>query len=227
MNKLKFCKLAAALVALTFSSSAKAASVQISFDQFSAVYTGSSLTTTLASGSYFGFGSFSSSFDPTTITGANLLSTLRSANWFKSFDVGFIDSDDTSYTIANATAGTDPLGGQHAYVVYINDTLGNVQTALSGLAAGVSTEFGIFTYTNTVPASRAALPRDPADFPGDGNTFSTEFGLADGLNNFTAVSGLGSIDVANNAIVLIPEPATGSLLLLGVGLLALRRKTTV
>lgn len=226
MNQAKLKVFAVAVTAWLSASSSKAAVVEIGFDQLSAVYTSSSRTTTLADGSYFGFGSFASSFDPTTITSSNLLATLRSANWFKSFDVAFIDSDDTSYTIANATAATD--AGQSAYVIYINDTLANVRSALQSPLNGINKEFGVFTYNNTVSSARAALPRDPVDFPGDGAQFSTEFGLGAGFNNFVAVSGLGSVDEANNAIVLIPEPSTGSLLLLGAGFLGLlRRKTNV
>ena len=226
MNQSKLKSLAVAMAAVLAVSPAKAATVEIGFDQLSAVYVNASQTTTLANGSYFAFGSFASSFDVTTITSANLLASLRSSNWTKSFDVAFIDLDDTSYTIANATAAT--AAGQSAYVIYINDTLANVRTALLGSDAGVSTAFGVFTYNNTVSSARAALPRDPVDFPGDGAQFSTEFGLAAGFNNFVEVPGLGVVDEANDAIVLIPEPSTGSLLLLGAGLLGLlRRKTNV
>jgi len=224
MNQSKLKSLAVAMAAVLAVSPAKAATVEIGFDQLSAVYVNASQTTTLANGSYFAFGSFASSFDVTTITSANLLASLRSSNWTKSFDVAFIDLDDTSYTIANATAAT--AAGQSAYVIYINDTLANVRTALLGSDAGVSTAFGVFTYNNTVSSARAALPRDPVDFPGDGAQFSTEFGLEAGFNNFVAVPGLGTIN--NDGIILIPEPATGSLLLLGAGLLGLlRRKTNV
>jgi len=214
---------AAVLVMVAAIAPAKAATVEIGFDQLSAVYLSNTYATAMATGRYFGFGSFINGFDPSTATlsQANILSVLRdNSKWFKSFETGYVASDDTTYTISNATAGT--ANAQYAFIIYINDTLANVQAALAGSAAGITTQFGVFTYTNTNASLRADLPQDPADFPADSTNFSTEFGLAAGLNNFTAVTGLG--EVSGSGIALIPEPATGSLFLLGAGLLFLRRK---
>jgi hypothetical protein len=223
MKQTVLSNVAAVLVMVAAIAPAKAATVEIGFDQLSAVYLSNTYATAMATGRYFGFGSFINGFDPSTATlsQANILSVLRdNSKWFKSFETGYEASDDTSYTISSATAGT--ANGQYAFVIYINDTLANVQTALLGSAAGISTEFGVFTYTNTNASLRADLPRDPADFPADSTNFSTEFGLGTGLNNFTAVTGLG--EVSGSGIALIPEPATGSLFLLGASLLFLRRK---
>lgn len=215
--------LAAALVMMAAIAPVKAATVEIGFDQLSAVYLSNTYTTPMAAGQYFGFGSFIGGFNPTTATlsQANILSVLRdNTKWFKSFETSYVASDDTTYTVNNATAGT--ANAQYAFAIYINDTLANVQAALSGSGAGITTEFGVFTYSNTDPLLRADLPQDPADFPADSTNFSTEFGLSAGLNNFTAVSGLG--EVSGSGIALIPEPTTGSLFFLGAGLMFLRRK---
>jgi hypothetical protein len=115
--------------------------------------------------------------------------------------------------------------GEHEDDVWYRYRDGYVQAALSGSATGITKEFGVFTYSNTNPALRAALPRDPAEFPADASGFSTETGLAAGLSNFTAVAGLGS--VAAGSIVLIPEPTSVSLLLLGLGCVAVARRKTV
>jgi hypothetical protein len=216
--------LAAALVMMAAIAPVKAATVGIGFDQLHAVYLDNTYTTEMAAGQYFGFGSFIGGFNPTTATlsQANILSVLRdNTKWFKSFETSYVASDDTVYNVSNATAGTADL--QYAFVIYINDTLANVQTALAGSGAGITTQFGVFTYSNTTPSLRADLPRDPVDYPGDPTSFSTEFGLSAGLNNFTAVSGLGA--VSGSGIALIPEPTTSSLFLLGAGLMFLRRKS--
>ena len=203
---------------------ARAANVGIDFDQYGYVYTSytsSTVNTRMAGGSYFGFGSFNDSFDPTTITQANILSTLRSsANWFKSFETAYIDNNDTQYKNITATAAT--ADKQYIYAVYINDTLANVQAALAGSAAGISTQFGIFTYTNTNPLLRYDLPRDPGEAP-DRTGFSNEFGLGTGLNNFAPVAGKGSL-VGIEGVLLIPEPTSGSLFFTGIALLALCKR---
>jgi hypothetical protein len=223
MRKSIVSKLAPAFLALLLVSQAKAAVVQIGFDQLSNVFVNSSLSQSLASGSYFAFGSFSSDAFAGGITQANILSNLRNpTTWFKSFETSFANSDDYSYDIS-ATAAV--ATGQLAYAIYINDTVSNVQAALSGSATGITKEFGVFTYSNSNPALRAALPRDPADFPGDASGFSTEAGLANGLNNFVAVAGLGN--VATGGIILIPEPTSVSLLLLGLGYVVVARRKTV
>ena len=209
-------------------SCAEAASVAIDFGQYGYVYTSytsSTVNQRLAAGSYFAFGSFNSPFDPSTITQANILSTLRdSANWFLSFEAAYLDSKDISYRIANATAGI--ADNQYAYAVYINDTLANVRNALNNAAvaaAGISTQFGVFTYTNTDPTLRADLPRDPGVAP-DPSDFSTEYGLGQDMNNFAPVAGKGSL-VGGEGVVLIPEPSSASLLCLGIALLTLCRPT--
>lgn len=220
-------KLTGTLLALLLVSQAKAAVVQIGFDQLSNVFINSSLNQSLASGSYFAFGSFSSDTVAGGITQATILTNLRDPTaWSKSFETSFVSSDDYSYDIsATASTSTDISLKQFAYAIYINDTLLNVQAALSGSAAGITKEFGVFTYSNSNPALRAALPRDPADFPGDASGFSTETGLANGLSNFTAVAGLGN--VAAGGISLIPEPTSVSLLLLGLGCVAVTRRKSV
>ena len=211
---------------------AKAAVVQIGFDQLRNVFIDSSRTVGLANGSYFAIGSFSSDAVAGGITQANILTNLRSAStWFKSFETPFVSSADYTYDIANATAststGTSPR--QFAYAIYINDTVANVQAALaqtgSGAPTGIDKEFGVFTYSNTNAALRAALPRDPIEFPGEGTTFATSSGLANGLNNFVAVPGLGNL--AAGGISLIPEPTSVSLLLLGLGYVAVARRKSV
>ena len=228
MKKLKMNKIVGALLALLLVPQAKAAVVQIGFDQLNNVFIDSSLNQSLDSGSYFAFGSFSSDTVAGGITQANILSNLRNPlTWFKSFETSFVNSDDHSYDIGNATASTstDISPRQFAYAIYINDTVANVQAALAGSATGITKEFGVFTYSNTIASLRAALPRDPAEFGGDASGFSTESGLAAGLNNFVAVPGLG--DVAAGGISLIPEPSSISLLLLGLGYVAVARRKSV
>jgi len=228
MKKPIITKIAAAVLSLLLVPEGKTAVVQIGFDQLTNVFIDSSLNQSLASGSYFAFGSFSSDAVAAGITQSNILSNLRNpSTWFKSFETSFVNSDDTSYDIANAIASTstDITPRQFAYAVYINDTVSNVQAALSGSATGITKEFGVFTYSNSNPALRAALPRDPAEFPADASGFSTESGLAAGLSNFVAVPGLGN--VAAGGISLIPEPTSFSLLLLGLGCVAVARRKSV
>jgi hypothetical protein len=93
---------------------------------------------------------------------------------------------------------------------------------LNGSAAGISTQFGVFTYSNTDPALRADLPQDPAIAP-DPSSFSTEFGLGSSMNNFAPVAGKGSL-VGVEGVALIPEPSSASLLFSGIALLALCRR---
>ena len=220
--------MAGAVLALLLVPQAKAAVVEIGFDQLSNVFINSSLTLSLANGSYFAFGSFSSDAVARGITQANILTNLRDPlTWFKSFETPFVNSDDHTYEIANAIASTsaDISPRQFAYAIYINDTVVNVQTALSGTATGITQEFGVFTYSNPNSALRAALPRDPGEFSGDAAGFSTETGLLGSLNSFVAVSGLGN--VTSSAISLIPEPSSVSLLLLGLGYVAVTRRKSV
>ena len=230
MKKSMMSKIVGALLALLLVPQAKAAVVQIGFDQLSNVFIDSSLGQSLASGSYFAFGSFSSDSVAAGITQANILSNLRNGStWFKSFETSFVNSDDASYDIsATASTSTDVSPRQFAYAIYINDTVANVQAALAqtglGAATGITKEFGVFTYSNSNPALRAALPRNPADFSDD-TGFSTEFGLTAGFNNFVAVPGLGN--VAAGGISLIPEPSSISLLLLGLGYVAVARRKSV
>ena len=231
MKKSMMSKIVGALLALLLVPQAKAAVVQIGFDQLSNVFIDSSLGQSLASGSYFAFGSFSSDSVAAGITQANILSNLRNGStWFKSFETSFVNSDDASYDIsATASTSTDVSPRQFAYAIYINDTVANVQAALAqtglGAATGITKEFGVFTYSNSNPALRAALPRDPSEFGGDASGFSTETGLGSGLSNFVAVPGLGN--VAAGGISLIPEPSSISLLLLGLGYVAVARRKTV
>jgi hypothetical protein len=227
MKKSTVSKLVPALLALLLVSQAKAAVVQIGFEQLSNVFVDSSLSQSLASGSYFAFGSFSSDAAAAGITQSNILNNLRNTStWFKSFETSFISSDDTTYNISStASTSTDITPRQFAYAIYINDTFSNVKAALSGSATGITKEFGVFTYSNSNPALRAALPRDPAEFPADADGFATESGLANGLNNFVAVPGLGN--VAAGGISLIPEPSSVSLLLLGLGYVAVARRKSV
>ena len=229
MKKSIISKMAGALLALLLVPQAKAAVVGIGFDQLSNVFIDSSLTQSLANGSYFAFGSFSSDSVAAGITQSNILTNLRSTStWFKSFETSFVNSDDYTYDILNATAststGTSPR--QFAYAIYINDTVANVQAALSGGATGITKEFGVFTYSNNSnPALRAALPRDPTDYPADGGSFATTTPSGAGLNRFIAVPGLGN--VAAGGISLIPEPSSVSLLLLGLGCVAVARRKSV
>jgi hypothetical protein len=233
MKKSIISKMAGALLALLLVPQAKAAVVGIVFDQLSNVFIDSSLTQSLANGSYFAFGSFSSDSVAAGITQSNILTNLRSTStWFKSFETSFVNSDDYTYDILNATAststGTSPR--QFAYAIYINDTVANVQAALAqtglGAATGITREFGVFTYSNNSnPALRAALPRDPTDYPADGDSFATTTPSGAGLNRFIAVPGLGN--VAAGGISLIPEPSSVSLLLLGLGCVAVARRKSV
>jgi len=228
MKKSIISKMAAAVFSLFLVPEGKAAVVQIGFDQLSNVFIDNSMSQSLASGSYFAFGSFSSDVVAAGITQSNILSTLRNAStWFKSFETSFVSSGDFSYDIVNAIASTstDISPRQFAYAIYINDTVSNVQAALSGSATGITQAFGVFTYINSNPALRAALPRDPAEFPADASGFSTESGLGTGLSNFVAVPGLGN--VVDGAISLIPEPSSVSLLLVGLGCVAATRRKTV
>jgi len=197
------------LIGFITMSDAKGATVVYGFDQISNLFTSSKLTSELSPGSYFGFGSFYSTFDPTTITQGNILSALRdSTKWFKAFETATLTGEDQSYSVTG-TAAT--VANMYAYAVLINDTVANVQTALAGSAAGISKNFGVFTYVNTDPTLRAVLPRDPADYAGDANSFSNEIGLPATLNNFTPVGNLGV--VTSTAVALIPEPSSAHLLL--------------
>ena len=228
MKKAFTSKMVGALLALLLVPQAKAAVVQIGFEQLSKVFIDNSLTQSLATGSYFAFGSFSSDAVAGGITQANILSNLRNpSTWFKSFETSFVDSGYRNYVINEATASTstDVSPRQFAYAIYINDTVGNVQAALSGTATGITREFGVFTFSNTDPTQRMALPRAPAEFPVDPSGFATETGLADGLNNFVAVPGLGNVTAS--AISLIPEPSSISLFLLGLGYVAVARRKSV
>ena len=232
MKKTIISKMAGALLALLFVPQAKAAVAAIGFDQLSNVFIDSSLNQSLANGSYFAFGSFSSDSVAACITKSNILTNLRSTStWFKSFETPFVNSNDHTYDIINATAststGTSPR--QFAYAIYINDTVANVQAALAqtglGAATGITKEFGVFTYSNSNSALRAALPRDPYEFPGEPSSFSTTTPSGAGLNRFIAVPGLGN--VAAGGISLIPEPSSVSLLLLGLGCVAVARRKSV
>ena len=220
-------KVAGALLALLLVPQAKAAVVEIGFDQLSKVFIDNSRSQELATGSYFAFGSFSSDTVARGITQANILTNLRDTSiWFNSFGTSFVNSDDHTYEIANAIASTstDISPRQFAYAIYINDTVANVQTALSGAATGINKEFGVFTYSNTDPTLRAALPRN-SEFPADPSGFATETGLDAGLDNFVAVPGLGNVTAS--AISLIPEPSSVSLILLGLGYVAVARTKSV
>ena len=233
MKKAFKSKIVGALFAILLMPQAKAAVITIGFEQYSKVFIDSLATQSLASGSYFAFGSFSSDAVAGGITQANILSTLRNpSTWFKAFDTSFVDADYRNYVITNATASTSDAVSprQFAYAIYINDTFDNVRDQLAlaeidpGAATGINKEFGVFTYSNTDPTQRAALPRD-SDYPADPSGFSTDTGVGDGLNNFVAVSGLGN--VTPSAISLIPEPSSVSLLLLGLGYVAVARRKTV
>jgi hypothetical protein len=234
MKKAFKSKIVGALFAILLMPQAKAAVVTIGFEQYSKVFIDSLATQSLATGSYFAFGSFSSDAVAGGITQANILSTLRNTStWFNSFQTSFVDSAYNNYVITTATASTstDTSPRQFAYAIYINDTFENVRDQLAlaeadaGAATGINREFGVFTYSNTVPDQRAALPRAPVDFPGDASSFSTDTGQPDGINNFVAVSGLGNVTAS--AIGLIPEPSSVSLLLLGLGYVAVARRKTV
>jgi hypothetical protein len=204
------------LIAFITMSDAKAATVGYGFDQISNLYTSSTFSSELSPGSYFGFGSFYSSFDPTTITQGNILSTLRdTTKWFKAFETATLTGEDQAYDVSG-TAGT--ADGMYAYAILIDDTVANVQAAIKGSATGISKNFGVFTYVNTNPLLRFDLPRDPADFGGDNSSFSNEMGLGTGFNNFVAVGNLGVVTAS--AVALIPEPSSAKLLLVAA-LLAL------
>lgn len=191
-------------------SDAKAATVVYGFDQLSNLFTSSTLSTELSPGSYFAFGSFSSSFDATTITAANILSTLRdSTKWFKGFETGTFTGPDKTYEVVGTAATGDNM---YAYAVLIDNTVANVQAALAGSATGITQRFGVFTYANTNPSLRFFLPRDPATYPGDPSSFSNEFGLSAGFNNFVPVGQLGVVTA--DAVALIPEPSSLKLLMI-------------
>jgi hypothetical protein len=224
-------KMLGAFLALLLVPHSKAAVVTIGFEQLSKVFIDNSLTQSLASGSYFAFGSFSSDAVAGGITQANILTNLRNPSaWFKAFETSFVDSDYKNYVITDATASTsdDVSPRQFAYAIYINDTVANVQAALSqtgsGAPTGINKEFGVFTYSNTDPTLRAALPRN-SEFPADPSGFATETGLDAGFDNFVAVPGLGNVTAS--AISLIPEPSSVSLLLLGLGYVVVSRRKTV
>jgi len=216
MNLIRGTLLAIGMLGIAAISDAKGATVVYGFDQLSNIYTSSSLSTELSAGSYFAFGSFSSSFDATTITSGNILSTLRDATkWFKAFETATLTGEDQSYVVTGTAATADNM---YAYAVIINDTVENVLAAIGGSATGISKSFGVFTYVNTDPALRSFLPRDPAAYPGDPNQFSNEAGLGATLNNFAPVGQLGV--VTPTAVALIPEPSSAKLLLVAA-LLAL------
>ena len=195
------------LISFTTMSDASAATVSYGFDQISNLYTSSTLSSELSSGSYFAFGSFYPTFDPTTITQANILSTLKDpTKWFKAFETATLAGADETYDVVG-TAAT--VNNMYAYAVFINNTLAYVQNAASGTE--LTTNYGVFTYTNTNPSLRYDLPRDPADYAGDNTSFSNEMGLGAGFNNFVAVGNLGVVTAS--AVALIPEPSSAKLLL--------------
>jgi len=209
MKSIRKSVLVVGLLGFAAMSDAKAATVGYGFDQISNLYTSSTFSSELSPGSYFGFGSFYSSFDPTTITQGNILSTLRdTTKWFKAFETATLTGEDQVYDVSG-TAGT--ANGMYAYAILINDTVENVQAAIAGSAAGISQNFGVFTYVNTNPLLRFDLPRDPAEFGGDNSSFSNEVGLGAGFNNFVAVGSLGV--VTSSAVALVPEPSSAELLL--------------
>jgi len=212
MKSIRSAVLVIGMIGLAAMSDAKAATVVYGFDQLSNLFTSSSLSAELSPGSYFAFGSFSSSFDATTITSGNILSNLRdSTKWFKGFETGTLTGEDQSYEVVGTAATADNM---YAYAVLINDTLANVQAAIAGSAAGISKNFGVFTYVNTNPALRSFLPRDPASYPGDPSSFSNEAGLSAGFNNFAPVGQLGVVTPTAVALVSsIPEPSSATLLL--------------
>ena len=198
------------LMSFTTMRDAKAATVVYGFDQITDLFTSSSLSTALSSGSYFAFGSFYPAFDARTITSANLLSTLRdSSKWFKAFETATLTGVDQSYSVTGTAATASNM---YAYAVFINDTVANVQAALLGSATGISTAFGVFTYVNTDATLRAVLPRDPADYAGDANSFSNEIDLPATLNNFAPVGSLGIVTSGGVALQ-VPEPSSAKLLL--------------
>lgn len=120
------------IIGFITTSDAKAATVGYGFDQISNLFTSSTFTAELSPGSYFGFGSFYSSFDPTTITQDNILSTLRNTTkWFKAFETATLTGEDQAYDVSG-TAGT--ADGMYAYAILINDKLENVQAAIAGSA---------------------------------------------------------------------------------------------
>ena len=80
MKKSIISKMAAAVFSLFLVPEGKAAVVQIGFDQLSNVFIDNSMSQSLASGSYFAFGSFSSDVVAAGITQSNILSTLRNAS---------------------------------------------------------------------------------------------------------------------------------------------------
>jgi len=209
MKSIRKSVLVVGLLGFAAMSDAKAATVGYGFDQISNLYTSSTFSSELSPGSYFGFGSFYSSFDPTTITQGNILSTLRdTTKWFKAFETATLTGEDQVYDVSG-TAGT--ADGMYAYAILINDTVANVQAAIAGSATGISKNFGVFTYVNTNPFLRFDLPRDPAEFGGDNSSFSNEMGLGAGFNNFVAVGNLGVVTAS--AVALIPEPSSTKLLL--------------
>jgi hypothetical protein len=209
MKSIRSAVLVIGMIGFAAMSDAKAATVVYGFDQISNLFTSSTLSSELSAGSYFAFGSFSSSFDATTITSNNILSALRdSTKWFKGFETGTLTGEDQSYEVVGTAATADNM---YAYAVIINDTVANVQAAIAGSATGISNNFGVFTYVNTNPTLRSFLPRDPASYPGDPSSFSNEAGLAAGFNNFAVVGNLGS--VTPTAVALIPEPSSATLLL--------------
>jgi len=195
------------LMSFTTMSGASAATVAYGFDQISNLYTNSSLSAELNPGSYFAFGSFYPTFDPTTITKANLLATLKDpTKWFKAFETATLTGEDQTYDVLGTAATANNM---YAYAVFINNTLAYVQNAASGTE--LTTDYGVFTYTNTNPSLRYDLPRDPADYGGDNTSFSNEMGVSAGFNNFVAVGNLGV--VTSSAVALIPEPSSAKLLL--------------
>jgi len=209
MKSFRSALLVVGLIGFATISDAKAVTVVYGFDQLSNLYTSSSLSAELSAGSYFAFGSFYSSFDPTTITQANILSTLRdTTKWFMAFETATLTGEEQAYRLSG-TAGT--ADGMYAYAILINNTIANVQAAIAGSATGISENFGVFTYVNSNPSLRYDLPRDPAGYPGDGTSFSNEMGLGAGFNNFIAVGNLGVVTAS--AVALIPEPSSAKLLL--------------
>ena len=219
MQSMRKALLVIGLIGFTVISDAKAAAILYGFDQGLDIYKSNSLTTKLSAGSYFGFGSFYSSFDPTTITKANILSTLRdTTKWFMGFETSLVvptvANPDVVYSISGTAATADNM---YAYALFIDDTYDNVKAAISGSATGISNNFGLFTYSNTKSNLRYDLPRDSA-FYADPSDFDMQVGMSSGFNNFVAVGNLGV--VTGSAVALVPEPSSTKLLLVAA-LLAL------